>query len=285
MTNLHVRWTLLLATVCFCLTPSGEADGGELLRRLFGRKCRTAVVSRCPPVDCCPVTQVAFGTPVLNNVPSCPINLILEVQYLDEGVWKCAYRVFRASDCEAANASIHVPCDVEPRYCVNGNCCDDQAGTNCDMEVGDLGAILAITEDINHNPWMPETVPGAMSTFISDRLGNGFPKPDAGEKGMRVNLNVAAADVVENTEYRASIDMKYYRLHRITVKVNGLNCSYGVGYQVTEEDFNRPNSGEDITSYLVKGNPPFTGYSKAFNFAENRNRDWVWNYNVVEYRP
>lgn len=285
MTNLCVRWSMLMAVACFCVTLNSEANGGEFLKRLFGRKCRTVVAPRCPPAACRPIQEVRFGMGPINDRPSCPVNLILEVQYLDGGDWKCAYRVFRASDCDSATASIHVPCDVVPRYCVDKQCCDDLAGTNCGMEVSDLGDISAIVERIGDEPWMPERVPGAMRTFVSNRLGNGFPKPDAGEQGMRVTLNVAAADVVENTEYRAQMDGKYYRFHRVRVNIDGVESSYGVGYQVTEEDFERANSGEDISSYLVKGIPPISGYSRSFNFAENRNTFWVWNYNVVEFVP
>jgi hypothetical protein len=92
--------------------------------------------------------------------------------------------------------------------------------------------------------------------------------------------------------YKAMKDEKYYVLNRLTIRRDGQDHNFGIGYEVTEDHFNKlPNTVSDISDRLYRGEGtsppptnPITPASKAINFGESDGMNWVWNYNVVEFQ-
>lgn len=117
MLTVRVRWTLLLVIAFFGLAPSQQAEGGEFLKRLFGRKCRATWVR---PAECMQSPAVASTGEVTNHLllklpKVCPLSVELEVL---DGQDNCVFAVYRAVDCDTTTyMAIPLPCKVPVGAC------------------------------------------------------------------------------------------------------------------------------------------------------------------------
>lgn len=284
MLRVCVRWTLLLAVAFLGLAPSQQAEGGEFLKRLFGRKCRKV----CSPCD---VKSVPFVCRDIKNVPSiCPVELIAKVEFYKDAKWNCAYEIFRGSNCANQLFHIHVPCNTNVKSCKDGACCD---GENCASQtVLGLEELKAVSVELGTGmpDFDPNVVNGASATYISGYLSSGFESPIGGESGVSVRCSVVASgqnyEVYNDVyKYHDGARGKYYLLHRLTLKskaFSDIQLNYGIGYEVPETQYTNSNASE--ATILGKGTVGMGG--KAYQFAEGDSNTgkWAWNYNVVEFK-
>lgn len=115
MLTVRVRWTLLLVIAFLGLAPSQQAEGGEFLKRLFGRCGKRQVAAQ----DCQQSRpKTSFSTKqVVADI--CPKTLQLTV-YVNKN---CAFKVYLANKCRTQYwFAINVPCDFVPCSC-NGQFC------------------------------------------------------------------------------------------------------------------------------------------------------------------
>ena len=142
-----------------------------------------------------------------------------------------------------------------------------------------------------HDDWDASKVPGAKDTYKHEDLSSGFPAPAPASTYETVKLDLVDVKVPPIT-YKAMKDEKYYVLNRLTIRRDGQDHNFGIGYEVTEDHFNKlPNTVSDISDRLYRGEGtgphltnPITSASKAINFGESDGMNWVWNYNVVEFQ-
>lgn len=289
MAKRRPRWLLLLVAVFCCLASSEQVEGGEFLKRLFGRRYRTV----CVPCPQPPVKSVCFGTSFVDmGIPVCATGLVATVQYYNGMDFRCAFQIFLGSDCAQGTFKIHVPCDVKARQCIGGKCCEKNDPTKCEnMNV--LVDVAAVAMPIlpGHDAWDASKVPGAKDTYKHSDLSLGFPAPAPASTYETVKLDLVDAKVPAIT-YKAMKDGKYYVLNRLTIRRDGQDHNFGIGYEVTEDHFNKlPNTISDVSDRLYRGGGaippptnPITPASKAINFGESDGTNWVWNYNVVEFK-
>lgn len=294
MTNCCVRLSLVLVAAFCCLAPCEQAEGGEFLKRLFGRKCRKV----CVPCPQPPVQSVCFGTsPIDTAISVCPTQLVATVQFYNGSDFDCAYQVFLGSSCAQETFNIHLPCDVKAKRCVGNKCCDKDEPNKCEnmTVMVDVAAEAMPILDPNHQAWDPSMVPGAKETYKHADLSAGFQSPSASTMTQETVKLALEDNAVIPLTYKASKDGKYYVLNRLTITAYGQQRDFGIGYEVTESHFDSLQVN-DISDRLHRGggvippetpptipptNPPS---SKAFNFGESDGTNWVWNYNVVEFK-
>lgn len=278
MLTVRVRWTLLLVIAFLGLAPSQHAEGGEFLKRLFGRKCRQ-VCSPCPAE-----VSVCYGTPViLRDISVCPIQEIASVDSYNGQEFKCAYKIFFGTVCGQNNCIIQVPCEVKPKKCISRKCCEVDNPNNCrSTQVTVSPAVTAIATPIviggSHEQWDPMKIPGAKDTYNEANVTNGFSRPMSGGSGEATVKVNCAQNILQGT-YKAMKNGKYYELNRLEITIGGQKYQLGVGYEITKVHFDAAIV-DDISNYL-HGDATL---SKAYNFGESRNAKWAWNYNVVEFK-
>jgi|GEM_PF-2988737 hypothetical protein len=297
MLNHCVRWTLLFATALCLLAPSQQAEGGEFLKRLFGRNCRKVCVP-CP--DPC-VRSVCYGVSPKLEIDVCPTKHVATVQVYDGTEFVCAYKVFIGSDCQNQVFYIHIPCEVKEKVCKDGKCCDKDNPMMCDdMTVSvDVAAVAVPLPNLSHDTWIMDMVPGAKDTYKHADLSMGIAKPQSLSEHVGVRLNVEVGNSIIETFKAKTEDGKYYVLNQLSVKRPRVSVfdNFGIGYEVTEEQY-RESKATDISDKIYRGgggsNPPTTPpptnppppppADKAINFGHSDGTHWIWNYNVVEFK-
>lgn len=278
MLTVGVRWTLLLAVAIFGLAPSQQAEGGEFLKRLFGRKCRQ-LCSPCPSK-----VSVCYGTPViLRDIFVCPIQQIASVDYYNGQKFVCAYKIFLGTVCAQNNCIIQVPCGVTPKKCNGLKCCEINNPNNCNNTKVTVGpAVTAIASPIvtggSHELWDSTKIPGAKDTFNEGSLSDGFSGPMSGGS-LAVTMKLNCDPSILKGTYKATRNGKFYELNRLETTVGGQKYQLGLGYQITKDHYDTLG-GSDIGNSLHGG----ATLSKAFNLGESKDFKWVWNYNVVEFK-
>lgn len=247
MSGVFLRWTLFTAVACLALIPSQAVEGGELLKRLFRRKCRQVCVvpesPSCEPVAgnaSDPQTQDNIGIlGLFANVKVCPIKVEVQIWHGNT----CIMSVFSARKCpEPAFFAIPMPCEVKVAACYESEC----------RYMGQEMSRIVVKP-----PLGPEGI------HFDQVLAKGISKYDSTQ--IKTKKMALGATVVEEGLYEVVIDGEVKWIYAFDI-VTSEGVETGVGVEVEQAD--------PTATGLEQVEDASFGYGRLL-FSASKNRNYI----------
>jgi hypothetical protein len=237
MKKFSIASLMTLTMLVSVLMPYRAAEGGEFLKRLFSRKCRTVCVSVSPSAcirDCCQIDSCGpCVDAIYRPVTVCPHQLQLEVR---DGT-SCVMAVYSASDCNGNYFGISMPCNV-----TLGNC----AGRSC------VGANNNMVGRLARPTFTPDT-----GSHFDEGLAAGITAPNAATISLQTQNGATVAntricsvviDGVLKMVYLADVTLENGRVVGIGIEVVGGTAANCPVVQVANEGYLRSKLLKDTTT-------------------------------------